>query len=102
MHSSWKELAGTELQQAATAFQESDASKSGSNAQAREQGQEAEAASSGASPPSRDAWERFGARYFKGTLKTKKTSDGRKERTVHVQVEVYTKPNRIESIDVKA
>lgn len=81
---SWKEVSGTELQQAATAFQESDASKSGSSVQ----GEEAVAASSGTSTPCRDPWERFGARYFKGTLKTKKSNDGGKERAVHIQVEV--------------
>eukprot|EP00903_Cladosiphon_okamuranus_P019894 g18286.t1 len=82
--SSWKELSGTELQQAAVAFQERDAFKSGSSVQ----GEEAVSELSSASPPSRDAWERFGARYFKGTVKTKKTSDGGPERTVHIQVEV--------------
>lgn len=87
---SWKELSGTELQQAATAFQERDASKSGSSVQ----GEEAVAESSGASPPSRDAWERFGARYFKGTLKTNKSSDGGQERAVQIQVEVNMKPGR--------
>lgn len=73
--SSWKELSGSELQQASTTFQENHASKSGGS-------EEAEAASCSGL----ELWERFGARYFKGTLSIKQ---GRgKERIVHVQVEV--------------
>ncbi|CAM9146294.1 unnamed protein product [Ectocarpus sp. 12 AP-2014] len=72
---SWKELSGSELQQASTTFQENHASKSGSS-------EEAEASSCSGL----ELWERFGARYFKGTLSIKQGRE--KERIVHVQVEV--------------
>lgn len=81
---SWKELSGAELHQAATAFQDADASKSGSAVE----DDEAAAATSGASTTRRDPWERFGARYFKAALKMKNTNGGGKERTVNIQVEV--------------
>lgn len=84
---SWKELSGSEKQQAAVSFQERDSSKSGSSVQGEgeeEEGEDgAEAVSAaGASTP----WERFGARYFTGALKTNKGQG--KERTVRIQVEV--------------
>ncbi|CAM9748039.1 unnamed protein product [Pylaiella littoralis] len=84
---SWKELSGSEKQQAAVSFQERDSSKSGSSVQGEgeeEEGEDgAEAVSAaGASTP----WEQFGARYFTGALKTNKGQG--KERTVHIQVEV--------------
>ncbi len=87
---SWKELSGSERQQAASAFQERDASKSGSGSGSGSGRDEGEAAASGASPPSteRNPWERYGARYFKGAIKAKGAGAGGKDRTVHVQVEV--------------
>lgn len=88
---SWKELSGSEKQQAATSFQKSDASKSGrtsSSVQVEEREDEATSAAGASTPLCRDdyPWERFGARYFAGTLKTNK--DQGKERTVNIQVEV--------------
>ncbi|CAM9244068.1 unnamed protein product [Ectocarpus fasciculatus] len=75
---SWKELSGSELQQASSIFQKSHASKSKSIPGG---GEEAEAVSCS----DRKLWERFGARYFKGTVSSQQ---GGKERTVHVHVEV--------------
>lgn len=78
LSSSWKELSGSELQQASSIFQENHASKSKSIPGG---GEEAEAVSCS----DRKLWERFGARYFKGTVSSKQ---GGKERIVHVHVEV--------------
>lgn len=76
---SWRELSGSELQQASKAFQERDTSTVGVV-------QEAVAVASGGGAANRNGWERYGARYFKGGVKVKEA--GGKDRNVELQVEV--------------
>lgn len=75
---SWRELSGSEHQQAAKASQERNASTVGviQGAMARASGVSAYG----------NGWERYGARYFKGVLKMKEA--GGKDRNVELQVEV--------------
>ncbi|CAM9549731.1 unnamed protein product [Laminaria digitata] len=75
---SWRELSGSEHQQAAKASQERDASTVGVVQGAMAMASEGQAY--------RNGWERYGARYFKGVLKVKEA--GGKDRNVELQVEV--------------